>query len=68
MNSYLQVPLKKTQAVDFVKPLSNHIKNTFSADILNENKDMLAELNQLRGNAVVKTSDKHETSLEVLQR
>lgn len=68
MNSFLQVPLKKTQSVDFVKPLSSYIKNTFSAEVLNENKDSLAELNQLRGNAVVKSLDKHETSLETLQR
>jgi len=68
MSSFLQVPLKKTQSVDYVKPLSNYIKNTFSNEIFNENKDSLAELNQLRGNAVVKSLDKHETSLETLQR
>lgn len=68
MSSFLQIPLKKTQSVDFVKPLSSYIKNTFSNEILNENKDSLAELNQLRSNAVVKSLDKHETSLETLER
>ena len=68
MSSFIIIPLKKTQPIDFIKPLSNYIRNSFSADVLNENKDSLAELNQLRGNAVVKSLDKHETSLEVLQR
>ena len=68
MSSFLIIPLKKTQSVDFIKPLSNYIKNTFSGEVLNEVKDSLAELNQLRSNAVVRSLDKHETSLEVLQR
>lgn len=68
MSSFLIIPLKKTQAVDFIKPLSNYIKNTFSGEVLNEVKDSLAELNQLRSNAVVRSLDKHETSLEVIQR
>lgn len=68
MSSFIQTPVKKTQAVDFVKPLSNYIKNTFSGEVLNENKDTLVELNQLRGNAVVRSLDKHESSLDVIQR
>ena len=68
MTTFLQVPIKKSQQVDFVKPLSKYISNTFSNDVLNENKDSLAELNQLRGNAVIKSLDKHESSLEVIQR
>ena len=68
MSSFLIIPLKKTQPVDFIKPLSNYIKNTFSGEVLNEVKDSLAELNQLRSNAVVRSLDKHETSLEVIQR
>ena len=68
MATFLQVPLKKTTQIDFVKPLSKYITNTFSGEVLNENKDSLAELNQLRGNAVVKSLDKHESSLEVIQR
>jgi len=68
MTSFLQVPLKKTQNVDFVKPLSNYITNTFSNQVLNENKDCIAELNQLRSNALIKSLDKHETSLDTLQR
>ena len=67
-SAFLQIPVKKTTAVDFVSPLSKHIKNTFSEDVLNENKETLSELNQLRGNSVVRMVDKHETSLEVLQR
>lgn len=68
MSNFLQVPLKKSTQVDFVKPLSKYIDNTFSGEVLNENKDSLAELNQLRGNAVVKSLDRHESSLEVVQR
>lgn len=67
-SSFISIPVKKTTAVDFIGPLSKHIKNTFSEDVLNENKETLSELNQLRGNAVVRMVDKHETSLEVLQR
>ena len=68
MPSLLQVPLKKSQNADLIKPLTNYIKTTFSEEKLNDTKDALAELNQLRANAVVKSLDKHETSLEVLQR
>eukprot|EP00112_Aurelia_sp_Birch-Aquarium-sp1_P025588 Seg858.7 transcript_id=Seg858.7/GoldUCD/mRNA.D3Y31 product="Programmed cell death 6-interacting protein" protein_id=Seg858.7/GoldUCD/D3Y31 len=68
MPSLLQVPLKKSQNVDLIKPLTKYIKTTFSEEKLNDTKDALAELNQLRANAVVKSLDKHETSLEVLQR
>lgn len=68
MSSFIIISLKKTQTVDFIKPLSNYIKNTFSGEVLNEVKDSLAELNQLRSNAVVRSLDKHETSLEVIQR
>ena len=68
MPGFLQVPLKKSQSVELIKPLSNHIKNTFSKETLDDNKDALAEFSQLRANAVVRVLDKHETSLEVLQR
>ncbi len=68
MASLLKIPMKKSQNVDLVKPLSTYIKNTFSDEKLSETKDALEELNQLRSNAVVKSLDKHETSLEVLQR
>ena len=66
--TFLQIPVKKTTSVDFVAPLSKHIRNTFSEEVLNENKETLSELNQLRNNAVVRMVDKHETSLEGLQR
>ena len=66
--SFLQIALKKTSATDFIKPLTSYIKNTFSGEVLNENKDALAELNQLRTNAVVRALDKHETSLDTIQR
>ena len=68
MSSLLQIPLKKSQNVELIKPFSNYIKNTFSEEKLRDTKDALAELSQLRANAVVKSLDKHETSLEVLQR
>lgn len=68
MPSLLSIPLKKSQNVELVKPLSNYIKNTFSDEKLHDTKDALAELNQLRTNAVLKSLDKHETSLDVLQR
>lgn len=68
MPSMISVPLKKSQFVELVKPLSKYIKNTFSDEKLHDVKEALAELNQLRSNAALKSLDKHETSLEVLQR
>ncbi|XP_065667183.1 programmed cell death 6-interacting protein [Hydra vulgaris] len=68
MSSFLTCPLKKTQAVDIIKPISNYITNTFSGSVLNENKNVIAEFSQLRGNAVVHSLDKHEISIETLQR
>lgn len=64
----ISVPLKKSQNVELIKPLSNYIKNTFSDEKLHDVKEALAELSQLRINATQKSLDKHETSLEVLQR
>ena len=68
MPSLISIPLKKSQSVELIKPLSNYIKNTFSDEKLHDTKEALAELNQLRSNAVLKSLDKHETSLDVLQR
>ena len=68
MPSMINIPLKKSQFVELVKPLSKYIKNTFSDEKLHDVKEALAELNQLRSNAALKSLDKHETSLEVLQR
>lgn len=65
----LAAPLKKSEAVDFTKPLKNFIKNTYTNVPEDFKPDtQISELNKLRTNAVVRTLDRHDNSLEVLYR
>lgn len=68
MAGWITAPMKRSDAVDFKKPLEKFIKNTFSDEILNENADAIADLNKLRTTAVMQSTEKHESSLQPLLR
>lgn len=68
MAGWITIPLKRTDAVDYKKPLEKFIKNTFSEEILNENADTIADLNKLRNSAVMQSPEKHESALQPLLR
>ena len=68
MAGWIVIPSKRTEAVDFKKPLEKFIKNTFSEEVLNENSDAIAELNKLRNTAVMQVPDKHESASQPLLR
>lgn len=65
------MPLKKTSEVDVAKPLKTIIATTFSTSESKESdsfKDSIDEFNQLRTNAVCRTLEKHEKSLQILYK
>lgn len=66
--AYISLPLKKTWEVDFEKPLSQFIRQTFENIQEHDYKAPLKDLNRLRQNVVSKWNDKHESALEVLYR
>lgn len=68
MAAWLTVPSKRSDAVDFKKPLEKFIKNTFSEDVVSEYSDAITELSKLRTTAVLQTPEKHEAALEPLLR
>ena len=68
MAGWINIPLKRSDGVDFKKPLEKFIKNTFSAGVATENEDAIAELTKLRNTCVMQTLDKHESALEPLLR
>ncbi|KXJ20769.1 Programmed cell death 6-interacting protein [Exaiptasia diaphana] len=68
MAGWITAPTKRSDAVDYKKPLEKFIKNTFSEEILNENADAIADLNKLRTTAVMQNTEKHESSLQPLLR
>lgn len=68
MAGWINLPLKRSDGVDFKKPLEKFIKNTFSAEAVTENEDAIAELTKLRNTCVMQTLDKHESALEPLLR
>ncbi|XP_073236659.1 programmed cell death 6-interacting protein-like [Porites lutea] len=68
MAGWINIPLKRSDGVDFKKPLEKFIKNTFSAEVATENEDAIAELTKLRNTCVMQTLDKHESALEPLLR
>ncbi|XP_019630118.1 PREDICTED: programmed cell death 6-interacting protein-like isoform X3 [Branchiostoma belcheri] len=69
-SSFLSVPLKKSQAVDLVKPLEKFIKNTYSGPggTQDDFTPQLKELDKLRESATGKTLDRHDSSLEIIQK
>ncbi|KAJ7384190.1 Rhophilin, Rho GTPase binding protein [Desmophyllum pertusum] len=68
MAGWINLPLKRSDGVDYKKPLEKFIKNTFSAETATENEDAISELAKLRNTAVMQTLDKHESALEPLLR
>ncbi|XP_044140527.1 programmed cell death 6-interacting protein [Bufo gargarizans] len=69
MAAFISVPLKKTSEVDLVKPLSKFIQSTYpSGEEQAEYCRAVDELNKLRRSAVGRPLDKHESSLETVQR
>ncbi|GAB6032031.1 hypothetical protein CHUAL_010402 [Chamberlinius hualienensis] len=69
MAVFIAVPLKKTYDTDLVKPLKNILSGFPNVQDSQDNySEALQELNKLRTNAVCKTLDRHESSLEVIYR
>ncbi|CAH1241324.1 PDCD6IP [Branchiostoma lanceolatum] len=69
-SSFLAVPLKKSSEVDLVKPLEKFIKNTYSGPggTQDDFVPQLKELDKLRDSAACKTLDRHDSSLELIQK
>lgn len=68
MAGWITFPLKRSDGVDYKKPLEKFIKNTFSAETAADNEDAISELSKLRNTVVMQTLDKHESSLDPVLR
>lgn len=68
MAGWITFPLKRSDGVDYKKPLEKFIKNTFSAETAEENENAISELSKLRNTVVMQTLDKHESALEPMLR
>ncbi|XP_008329840.1 programmed cell death 6-interacting protein isoform X2 [Cynoglossus semilaevis] len=69
MATFIWVPLKKSKDVDLVKPLSKFVTATYSgSDDHTEYIRAVEELDKLRRSALIRTLDKHESSLEIILR
>ncbi|XP_064193749.1 programmed cell death 6-interacting protein-like [Anguilla rostrata] len=69
MATFISVPLKKSEDVDLVKPLSKFITSIYA--VSEDQTDYIRavdELNKLRKSALGRPLDKHERSLEILLR
>jgi len=64
----LVIPLKQTNDVDLVKPVSSFLKHTFADLGADVTLQMARELDNQRRIACVKALDKNETALMVLQK
>ena len=68
MATYLAVPLKSTYDVELVKPIKKFIQNTYTTIEADDYDTALHEFSKLRTAVITKSSDKHESALEVLYR
>lgn len=70
MVQYLSVPLKQTNEVDFIGPLTSYINSLteISPDLKNEINEAIIEFNKLRNRACIQPLDKHQSSLDLLTR
>ena len=66
--TYLAVPVKRTWEVDFQKPLSTFISSTFTNADPDDYKSAIQDFNKLRSNAISKSGDKHESTLDIWNR
>lgn len=64
----LGIPLKKASDVDVLKPLKNLITSRYQSSEQESYIAAVNEFSKLRNNAVCKTLDYHESSLEILYR
>ena len=64
----LGVPLKKASDVDVLKPLKNLILSKYSTTESENYIAAINDLNKLRQNAVCRTLDYHESSLDTIYR
>ena len=68
MATYLAVPLKRTWEVDFTKPFTKFIVDTYESNNAEDYKVALIEFTKLRNNIISKSVDKHESALETFFR
>ncbi|KAG1648906.1 Programmed cell death 6-interacting protein [Nymphon striatum] len=69
MANFVTVPLKKTSEVNLAKPLKNAIPANYStAENPVSCEDAVDQLDKLRNNAVCRPLDKHENSLDIINR
>ena len=64
----LGIPLKKASEVDILKPLRNVITSRYQSSEQESYITAINDLSKLRNNAVCKTLDFHENSLETLYK
>ncbi|CAD54152.1 Apoptosis-linked gene 2-interacting protein X 1 [Caenorhabditis elegans] len=67
---FLSAPLKSTNEVDLVKPLTSYIDNVYNTSDNNRSDvaEAVQELNKLRSKACCQPLDKHQSALDVLTR
>ncbi|XP_033095491.1 programmed cell death 6-interacting protein-like [Anneissia japonica] len=69
MAAFISVPLKNSQEVNVVPPLKKFIQRTYNKDGQEEDyAQAMNDLNTQRNNAVCRKLDKHENSIDTLQR
>lgn len=68
--AFLAVPLKLTNEVDLVKPLTGYIENIYQTptEMSAEVKEAVHELNKLRNRACNQPLDKHQSALDIITR
>ncbi|ULU01765.1 hypothetical protein L3Y34_001811 [Caenorhabditis briggsae] len=67
---FISAPLKSTNEVDLVKPLTTYIDSVYntSEDNRSDITEAVQELNKLRSKACCQPLDKHQSALDVLTR
>ena len=62
---FISVPLKAAETVDLVGPISKYLKQEYKDEA---NLDAIAQFAELRESCVVRSPEKHDSGLRVLQR
>lgn len=67
---FIAIPLKNTNEIDFIKPLSKYVEKLkeISTDKKEEINQGILELNKLRNSACIQPLEKNHLSLELLTR
>ena len=67
MSSFLSIESKKTDKVDFMKPITNYIKSSYSKEIAEFHKPSILELNNFRENIRLDNDKTENARTKLLQ-